>query len=75
MYGWSKWGGGNKGLVKEELDEWYCQSCAEVQRRGLPSYMIETAEREFVRVCSKCKNRMVKKNLKDYYDLIKMRGE
>lgn len=72
MYGWSKWGGGNKGLVKEELDEWYCQSCSETQRKGLPSYMVETAEREFVRVCSKCKHKMVEQNLKDYYDLIKI---
>ena len=74
MYGWSKWGGGNKGLVKEELKEWYCQACIKPQKKELPSYMVETATREFVRVCSSCKHKMIKKNLKSYYDLIKLFG-
>ena len=72
MYGWSKWGGGNKGLVKEELNEWYCQSCAKIQRKGLPSYMVETAPREFVRVCSKCKHKMIVEKLDSFYELIKI---
>ena len=70
MYGWSRWGGGNQGLVKEELDEWYCQNCGEIQKKGLPSYMVETAEREFVRVCAKCKHKMVENRLKDYWGLM-----
>lgn len=69
-YGWSKWGGGNHGLVKEELDTWYCQSCAEEQKKGLPSYMIESATREFMRVCAKCKHRMVENNLRSYWKLL-----
>ena len=74
MYGWSKWGGGNKGLVKEELKEWYCQSCINLQKKELPSYMVETATREFVRVCSNCKHKMIQKKLKSYYELIKLFG-
>ena len=70
MYGWSKYGGGNKGLVKEELDEWYCQSCSEIQQKGLPSYMVELATREFARVCSRCKHKMIQKRLRNYWSLV-----
>ena len=70
MYGWSKWGGGNHGLVKEELDTWYCQGCSELQRKGLPSYMVELATREFARVCAKCKHEMVVKRINSYWKLI-----
>ena len=70
MYGWSKWGGGNQGLVKEELDEWFCQSCAKPQRKGLPSYMVESAEREFMRVCSSCKHKMVQNHIRNYWRLL-----
>lgn len=58
MYGWSKHGGVRHGLVKEELDVWACQICAERQTRDMPSYMISMDEdqREFIRVCSKCKH-------------------
>jgi len=69
-YGWSKWGGGNKGLVKEELDEWYCQGCGEFQKKILPSYMVESATREFMRVCSSCKHKMVEKRIRDYWKLL-----
>ena len=58
-YGWSKYGGANHGLVKEELPEWFCQGCGQKQVRGLPSYMIPMTlvdDRNFVRVCSKCEN-------------------
>lgn len=75
MYGWSKWGGGNHGLVKEELNEWYCQNCGELQKRGLPSYMVESATREFLRVCAGCKHEMVVKNLKTYWQLMKSTRE
>lgn len=70
MYGWSKWGGGNKGLVRENLEEWYCQSCAQKQRRELPSYMVEVANRDFVRVCARCRHKMLIDNLKDFWDLL-----
>lgn len=70
MYGWSKWGGGFKGLVKEELDTWTCQCCAEDQTIDLPSYMVEIWPREFVRVCAKCKNKMIKEKIKKFDDLV-----
>lgn len=58
-YGWSRYGGPNHGLVKEELPEWYCQGCGKLQAKGLPSYMLpmmDLRDRDFVRVCSQCEN-------------------
>lgn len=75
MYGWSKWGGGNHGLVKEDLEEWYCQNCGEKQRRELPSYMVEVAERDFVRVCARCKHEMVVRKIRDYWKLMQTTRE
>ena len=62
MYGWSKHGGANHGLVMEDLPEWTCQACASKQTLDLPAYMIPEDEyqREFFRICSKCKSRMLK---------------
>lgn len=55
MYGWSKWGGVNLGLVQEnKTDEWACQACSEMQTSELPSYMFEFIENEFIRICSIC---------------------
>jgi len=53
-YGWSKWGGPRKGIVKESLDTWYCQVCAEQQTIGLPAYMVHIGDRDYIRLCSKC---------------------
>ena len=55
MYGWSKWGGANFGLVQEnKTDEWSCQGCGVPQASELPSYMFEFLENEFMRICSVC---------------------
>lgn len=60
-YGWSKWGGPNQGIVQKNLtEEWYCQACQEKQTDELPPYMFEYAEREFIRICSKCHNTRMK---------------
>ncbi len=54
-YGWSRYGGPNRGLVQEDLtEEWNCQACGETQTNQLPPYMYEFSPREFVRICSKC---------------------
>jgi len=53
-YGWSKWGGAREGLVKETLQEWYCQACGEKQTIDLPAFMYEIVDNEFVRLCSRC---------------------
>lgn len=54
-FGWTKWGGANQGLVQKNLtQEWNCQSCGEKQTDELPPYMFEFAEREYIRICSKC---------------------
>lgn len=74
MYGWSKWGGATQGMVKEELVDWHCQVCAQQQKRSLPSYMIplDIYEREFIRVCSKCKRKAVLHKIITYIDLVEV---
>lgn len=73
-YGWSKWGGAREGLVKEELDEWYCQGCGEKQIKVLPSYMfpVDSMGRDFVRVCSLCKAKSIVKKLTEWEALLKV---
>lgn len=74
MYGWTKYGGARKGLVQEELDEWYCQTCGRRQTKELPYYMVPLdvdIRREFVRVCSECKNQAIKKRIDAFEALAK----
>lgn len=55
MYGWSRWGGVNYGLVQKKLDpEWSCQACGILQIDTLPPYMFEFIPREYIRICSPC---------------------
>lgn len=72
MYGWSKYGGSNHGLVQEELDEWTCQACARRQTKSLAAYMVpmDEYERDFVRVCALCKSLQLKEDLKDIFEII-----
>jgi len=74
MYGWSKWGGATQGLVKEELDEWYCQVCGEKQTKTLPSYMIpmDLTQRDFARVCSDCKAKAKVTKVVIFWDLLRI---
>lgn len=71
MYGWSKWGGARHGLVKEDLEEWYCQVCGEMQVKNLPNYMFDQFgdKRDYIRICSKCKSEAVKDKLKRIREL------
>lgn len=76
MYGWSKYGGANHGLVKKnKLNEenqpgWTCQACGEEQHVDLPSYLIEFAPREFVRICSCCCAVTIAKDIRNLFDLL-----
>ena len=72
MYGWSKWGGAREGLVKEDLDEWYCQTCGQRQIKILPSYMFPTddTQRDFVRVCTMCKAKSLLFHLDELSELL-----
>ena len=74
MYGWSKWGGAREGLVKEELDIWYCQTCGNKQLGVLPSYMfpVDDLGRDFVRVCSICKAKAIIKHLTCWQELLSL---
>lgn len=72
MYGWSKYGGARKGLVKEELDEWSCQLCGSKNNKNLPSYFIpeDPTQREYMRVCSRCKNISIKSQLRTFDEML-----
>lgn len=71
MYGRSKYGGVNMGLVQENLTpEWYCQGCREKQTDDLPPYMFEFSPREFIRICSICHFTRLKENLLTLSDLL-----
>ena len=74
MYGWTKWGGAREGLVKEDLDVWYCQTCGEKQIKCLPSYMLPTDDtgREYIRICTICKAKSLLKHLSKWQELIKL---
>lgn len=74
MYGWTKWGGAREGLVKEDLEVWYCQTCGEKQLRILPSYMfpMDDEDRCFVRVCSMCKAKSLLKHISRLADLLRL---
>jgi len=53
--GWSRWGGGRKGLIKSNTNgEWYCQSCGEAHVSEDSPYMFELTPGEFIRICTKC---------------------
>ena len=69
---WSRWGGGSYGLLKENLEEWYCQVCGEKQLATLPSYMFPMDEfnRDFVRVCTECKAQATVKHVNVCWALI-----
>ena len=65
MYGWTKYGGANNGLVKEGGD-WYCQVCGKKQPREIPAFMFRHSIgdlRNFLRICAVCEH-IYKKNKK-----------
>ena len=72
MYGWTKYGGAREGLVKEDLDIWYCQICGEKEVRVLPCYMfpMDDSEREYVRVCTRCKAKSIIQKITKLEDLL-----
>jgi NAD-dependent SIR2 family protein deacetylase len=74
MYGWTKYGGAREGLVKEELEIWYCQACGSKMPKSIPAYMIPFDElrREFIRVCPKCQHKGVVLKITHYETLIRV---
>lgn len=70
MYGWSKHGGVNLGLVQEKLgDEWICQACSETQSVGQP-FDFEFMPREFIKICESCHTVGVENEVTLFSDLI-----
>jgi len=52
--GWSRYGGGRRGLIKAKLDTWTCQSCGLDHPTTDSPYMFEMFPGEFIRICSRC---------------------
>lgn len=72
MKGWSKWGGANHSLLTIE-EEWNCQCCGEKQTIELPAYFIYITTKEngeLARICSKCYNLSLIKEISNIMDLI-----
>lgn len=71
MYGWSKWGGASKGMVQEQTDEWYCQSCKRVAKKSVPSFMFPMYDREFARICQSCLDTAIAKHYRTIWELLR----
>lgn len=71
MYGWDKYGGARHGLVDNNTPKWHCQICGEEQTRELPKYFIpeDRHQREFFKVCSKCRKAQIVYQTFDFYEL------
>lgn len=70
-YGWSKYGGARHGLVQENQDEWFCQSCGGKQTKELPAYLIgiDDTKREFMKACSVCFNTAILRDISCFMSL------
>lgn len=69
LYGWTKYGGPNMSIsTLIEDQKWFCQACQDEQEKDLPRYLIPMDEfnRDFAKVCSKCKHLANKKNIDRY---------
>lgn len=74
MYGWSKYGGARHGIIKEELDEWYCQACGEKQVKALPNWLfaLDASDRDYIRICSRCKAKAVSEKIETIKELFNL---
>lgn len=70
--GWSRWGGSHDYQKRDEDEGWSCQSCGEKQPAQLSPYLFPLYEGELMRICSLCQNTANKKNIKDFYALIRV---
>ncbi len=70
QYGWSKYGGGRKLLVKEQTPEtWFCQACGHEQPKELVPYMFPELN-EFFRICSRCHHMTIENVFRHLEELI-----
>lgn len=70
-FGWSKWQGANRQLIKYNDDEWTCQVCASRHPSEIPCFMFEAFEEEYIKICSKCQKIKTEENIIGYIILIK----
>lgn len=55
MYSWTKYGGGRKGLVTQDREDFnYCQICGDKVPLDFPMFKYEMMPNEFIRVCPNC---------------------
>ena len=77
MYGWSKYGGGRKGIVQENLDEWSCNLCGKRMVKPMTVYFIPFTdeEREFFKLCGSCKHQAIKQRINTFQDMMAAKVE
>ena len=69
--GWTKWGGGNRGILKDNNPTWACQSCGVEQMHEYPTFIVDFPDVPVMRICAHCKNKMVVERIDEYFELIK----
>lgn len=72
MYGWTKWGGGRKGMVQEKNPVWFCQSCRKEFPEEVTSFMFPIYNREFGRICQSCLDSAILYKIQSLWDLMKV---
>ena len=58
-------------LTQDNQQGWVCQACGQTQAKELPSYIIPFGH-DYLKLCSKCKNILLVKKIKEFYELIKI---
>lgn len=71
--GWTKYGGGFHNLSRADAEDWVCQACGRNQPKEIPGYAypIGMSAREFIRACSKCHHKGLKKRIENARNLIR----
>lgn len=72
MYGWSKHGGATKGMVQQQADVWFCQSCKHEFAKIVPSFMFPMFHREFARICQPCLDIAIAKRFRTIWEMLRM---
>lgn len=70
--GWTKYGGGRHLLETEKTETWFCQSCGEEQPIVLAPYFHEIFPKDFIKICAKCRNKVLTKHVYSYTTLVRI---
>ena len=77
MYGWSKYGGGNQIMPREDIDStWDCQTCGSETIGEV--YDFEFYPREFIKICIFCHKLSISysiSTLGEFIELVRMKHD